>query len=152
MPDPNSETRQRLFNEGTEYIPTTEPIAFMTVRILNCSVSVNYLQQKRTALTVKWGSENIPNCFHSIIWQRRRITQPQFLWQFSSKEKNLAHYSTFSFKLFHLVQTRVYSCSRLRRQKTEKSFSVQFSTPHLHKGQLRHPGKALPLKFPGHRE
>ena len=29
------------------------------VLILNCSVAVDYLQQKRAALTVKWGCENI---------------------------------------------------------------------------------------------
>ena len=39
----NSETRQRLFNEGTEYISATKTRVLMTVNILNCSVSVSYL-------------------------------------------------------------------------------------------------------------
>ena len=39
----NSGTPQRLFNEGTEYISTSEPRAFMSECTLNCSVSVDYL-------------------------------------------------------------------------------------------------------------
>ena len=39
----NSKTQQSLFDEGTEYMSTTEPRAFATVCILNCSVSVDYL-------------------------------------------------------------------------------------------------------------
>ena len=67
----NSQKRQRFFNEGTGYISKTEPWALTTECVFNCSVSVDYLKQKRTALTMKWGCEKIPYCFHSIEWQRR---------------------------------------------------------------------------------
>ena len=62
----NSKTQQRLFNKGAVYISITEPRAFTTVCILNCSVSVDYLKQKRTALTMKW-CENVPYCSRSIV-------------------------------------------------------------------------------------
>ena len=45
---------------------TTEPRAFTTVYVLNCSVN-DCLYQKRTALTTKKGCENIQYCFHSMV-------------------------------------------------------------------------------------
>ena len=57
----------KLFNEGNEYISTTEPRVFPTVCNLNCPVSVDYLQEQLTTLTMKWGCEDIPYCFYSIV-------------------------------------------------------------------------------------
>ena len=66
----------------------------MTEYILNLSVAVDYLQQKRAELTVNWGCENtrIKDSFER------------------KKNSHLACWSTSSFKLFHRVQTHVYSC------------------------------------------
>ena len=49
----NSEKWHKLLNEGTEYISIAEPRVFPTVCNLNCPVSVDYLQQQLTALTIK---------------------------------------------------------------------------------------------------
>ena len=51
----NSETQQRLFNQGTAYLSTTGPRVFTTACILNCSVSVGYLPHKRTPFNNETG-------------------------------------------------------------------------------------------------
>ena len=67
------------------------------------------------------------------------------------KGKKFAHYSFPSFRLFHLVQTRLQllptSSPKNWKVIWNLTLSVQFSPPHLHKGQLPDPGKALPVKF-----
>ena len=72
-----------------------------TVFILSCSASVDYLKQKRTTWTVKWGCENIPYCFHSSVWQRR-ISKIPLTVQLQEGKKNQS--------LSRLLYLFLYSC------------------------------------------
>ena len=102
---------------------------------------------------MKWGCEN----FHFIVWKRRN-TQPKFLSQFSDskEEKNspLAHCYSSSFKLFHLVQTYVYSFERLRRRKKNsfETLHFRFNFPHPTQTKVKSPPReGHTVKFPNPR-
>ena len=110
--DHSFETRQRSFKEGTVYLLTTEPRAFTTACILNCSVSVDYLEQKRTAfraLTMKWR-----------VWKRAILYS-----LYSMTRTNYAAKIPLS-SFFKPIAHKCYI----------SSFKLQFPPPHAGKDQI----------------